>query len=449
MTKTLDVSPWRRAHTRILVALGIGWALDAFEIQIIGSVIKPIGTTFSLSKTDQTVWVWIVWFIGLVVGAMVFGYLADCFGRRRMFAATLVLYAIGALLTAASWSFAAFLSFRFLTAVGIGGEYSAVTSAVGEFMPTRRRGAACASVMNFWSVGGILAGLVGVLFVSPMLGADGWRYTLLFGAAAAAYGLYARRLIPESPRWLASRGRFQQADAVVEEVTGIEELGQRARHHAAATLRSDGKLRELWARHRGKLLFGMALDFSEAAAYYGLFTFLPVFVLTRGIVDVGAETVPYYYVIANVGGLLGGMLVSWTLDRFGRKPTVLAAYTVSAVAALGLAAAAASRSSAWTLIAFTIAVMCASSAWMSAYPTFSELFPTHLRATAVGACVSVGRVGAIIGVVVLAESATAFGLWTAFLCLAGLWLSGAAAAGIWWFRGREGVGESLEALAGA
>ena len=448
MSTRLDDSRWRPLHTRILLALGIGWALDAFEIQIVGSVIKPIAVRFSLSATDQTVWVWVVWFLGLMLGALVFGYLADRVGRRRLFVATLVMYSVAAVLTASSWSFGSFLLFRFLTALGVGGEYSAVSSAIAEFMPARRRGRTNALVMNFWSVGGIVAGLVAILFVSGVLGATGWRYAFLFGAASAAYGLYARRLIPESPRWLASRGRIAEANVVIESITGSpgdaehydpRELGGTFVEH----------LRELWREHRGKLLFGMALDFSEAGAYYGLFTFLPVFVLTRGVVDVGAGTVPYYYVIANVGGLAGGLLVSWTLDRFGRKPTVFLSYTAAAGSVLLVAAAARSGSPGWTLAAVTFAVFCASCAWMSAYPTFSELFPTHLRATGIGVCVGFGRIGAIVGVVVLAETATAFGLWTAFVCLAGLWLIGSVAAGVWWSRGVEGRGQALEALAHA
>jgi MFS family permease len=448
MSTRLDASVWRPLHTRILLALGIGWALDAFEIQIVGSVIKPIAGEFSLSTTDQTVWVWVVWFVGIMLGALVFGYLADRVGRRRLFVATLVLYSTAAILTASSWSFASFLAFRFLTGLGVGGEYSAVASAIAEFMPARRRGRTNALVMNFWSIGGIVAGLVGILFVSAVLGASGWRYAFLFGAVSALYGLYARRLIPESPRWLASRGRVGEANAVIEAVTGSSGDAERYDQRELRG-RFIAQLGELWREHRGKLLFGMALDFSEAAAYYGLFTFLPVFVLTRGVVDVGAGAVPYYYVIANVGGLLGGLLVSWTLDRFGRRPTVFWAYTAAAGSVLIVAAAARSGSPAWTLAAFTFAVFCASCAWMSAYPTFSELFPTHLRATGVGACVGFGRLGAIVGVVVLAETATAFGLWTAFLCLSGLWLVGSVAAAVWWSRGVEGRGRTLEALAHA
>jgi MFS family permease len=193
----------------------------------------------------------------------------------------------------------------------------------------------------------------------------------------------------------------------------------------------------------------MALDFSEAAAYYGLFTFLSVFVLTKGVVDVPAGTVPYYYVIANVGALAGGLFVARALDRAGRKPTVFFAYTAASLSTFLVAGAAATGSPGLTLAAFTTAVFFATTAWVSAYPTFTELFPTHLRATGVGASVGVGRVGAILGAVLLAETATSFGLWIAFATLAGLLAIGAIAAGIWWLRGIEGRGMTLEAIARA
>lgn len=181
--------------------------------------------------------------------------------------------------------------------------------------------------------------------------------------------------------------------------------------------------------------------------YYGLFTFVSVFVLTEGVVDVSATTVPYFYVVANVGALAGGILVSRTLDARGRKPTLFWAYTAAATGMLVLAAAAGTGSPWLTLAAFTLAVFCASCAWMSAYPTFSELYPTHLRATGVGAAVAVGRVGAILGAVILAQLASTFGLWSAFGILAALWLLGSLAAAVWWRRGIEARGIPLEQLA--
>lgn len=444
----LDRSPWRGAHTRIALALGVGWALDAFEVQIIGSVIPSIARDFGLSQAEQVA-VFVVWFAGLGIGAAAFGWIADRVGRRRLFVATLLLYSLAAVASAASPSYAVFLALRFLTALGVGGEYSAVCSAIAEFVPARHRGRTNAAVMSFWSVGGIVAGLVGIFFVSALLGDRGWRFALLFGAVSAVYALYARRLIPESPRWLAARGRLEEADAVIVHVTGLER-GAAAAARRPGVPRRDvrAQLRELWRAHRARLLYGMALDFSEASAYYGLFSFLTVFVLTDGEVHVAPGTVPWFYLVANAGGLAGGVLVSWALDRFGRKPTVFWAYVAAAASVLMVAMAATTGSPGATLAAFTLAVLCATAAWVSAYPTFTELFPTHLRATGVGASVAAGRVGAIVGAVVLAEVASAFGLWSAFATLAGLWGIGAVAAAAWWARGVEARGAPLEALGG-
>jgi MFS family permease len=445
MADRLDRAPWRPVHTRIAAALGVGWALDAFEVQIIGSVIPSIAKQFSLSQAEQVA-VFVVWFVGVGLGAALFGYLADRVGRKRLFVATLLVYSLAAIATAASPSYGFFLVFRFLTGLGVGGEYSAVASAIAEFMPARSRGRTNATVMNMWSIGGIVAGLVGIVFVSALLGAGGWRYALLLGAVSAAYALYARRLIPESPRWLASQGRLEEANAIIEQISGIPR--ERAEYLPEELHTSIGQqLRELWSRHRGRLLYGMALDFSEAAAYYGLFTFLSVFVLTGGSVHVAPTAVPYYYVVANVGGLAGGLVVSWALDRAGRKPTVFFAYSAASASVMLVALAATSGSAALVLAAFTFAVLCATAAWVSAYPTFSELFPTHLRATGVGASVAVGRVGAIVGAVLLGQTASSFGLWSGFATLAGLWAIGAIAAAIWWLRGIEARGVSLEALA--
>jgi MFS family permease len=447
MSDRLDRSRWRPIHRRIAGALGIGWALDAFEVQIIGSVIPSIASDFGLTKAQQIA-VFVVWFVGIGIGAALFGYLADKVGRRRLFVATLLLYSLAAIATAASPTYAVFMAFRFLTGLGVGGEYSAVASAISEFMPARARGRTNAVVMNFWSLGGIVAGLVSILFVSALLGRHGWRFALLFGALSAAYGLYARRLVPESPRWLASQGRLEEANAVIEQVTGLPR--ERAEYLPEELNRGvRAQLGELWREHRGRLLFGMALDFSEAAAYYGLFTFLSVFVLTKGVVDVPAGTVPYYYVVANVGALAGGLLVARALDRVGRRPTVFLSYTAASLSTFLVAGAATTGSPALTLAAFTVAVFFATTAWVGAYPTFTELFPTHLRATGVGASVAVGRVGAILGAVVLAETATSFGLWSAFATLAGLWAIGAVAAAVWWRRGVEARGMTLEALARA
>lgn len=164
------------------------------------------------------------------------------------------------------------------------------------------RGRTNALVMASWAIGGIVAGLVGIFSVSTLVGAAGWRYALLFGGVSALYALHVRGLIPESPRWLASQGRLQEANRVIEQVSGIP--AERALYDPTELHRSVfAQLREPWRDYRGRLVYGMALDFSEAAGYYWLFTFVSVFVLTEGVVDVSTTTVPYFYVVANMHNL--------------------------------------------------------------------------------------------------------------------------------------------------
>jgi MFS family permease len=443
MASRLDNARWRPIHTRIAIALGIGWMLDAFEVQIIGSVIPGIQQEFGLNG-QQAVWINVVWFSGIALGALGFGYLADRIGRKRMFVATLILYSVFAVATAAAPGYWWFIIFRFITALGVGGEYSAVTSAIAEFTPAHNRGRSNGLVMSFWAVGGILASLVSIVIIST-LGLT-WRYTLLFGVISAVYGLLARRLIPESPRWLAAHGRLEEADLAVVQITGVASpVG-----YVGADLgtSSRAKLGELWSNYRGRLVFGMALDFSEAAGYYGLFTAMSILVFSSatGAVPVSDKALPYYFLIANFGALAGGIFVSFALDRIGRKPTVTFSYTAAAISMLGCAYAASTGSPRVVLAAFTIAAFFATCAWVSAYPTFSELFPTSLRATGIGASVFVGRIGAIIGQVLLAKTASSFSVATMFTVLGLFWLIGAVAGGIWWRFGVEARGVSLEAL---
>jgi len=443
MARRLDDSNWRPMHTRIAAALGIGWMLDAFEVQIIGSVIPGIQAEFNLDSR-QAVLINIVWFAGIAFGALGFGYLADRVGRRRLFVATLILYSLAAIATATAPTYEIFVLFRFITALGVGGEYSAVTSAIAEFTPARSRGRSNGVVMSFWAVGGILASLVSILVISTF--GLSWRYTMLVGVISAGYGLIARRLIPESPRWLAAKGRLDEADRVVTAITGVASPDGYAMTGPPRGTRS--ALGELWANHRPKLFFGMALDFSEAAGYYGLFTAMSIFVFSSatGAVPISDSALPYYFLTANIGAFFGGLLVSWALDAAGRRPTVTFSYTAAAASMLGCAAAAATGSKTLVLVAFTIAAFFATCAWVSAYPTFSEIFPTDLRATGIGASVGVGRMGAVVGQILLAEVAVIFNLTTVFVVLGLFWLIGAIAGALWWVKGVEARGLSVDVL---
>lgn len=338
------------------------------------------------------------------------------------------------------------LVFRLLTAIGVGAEYSAINAAISEFIPARYRGKANATVMNFWSLGAILAALVSLYVVNLLPPDIGWRVAFGFGALVAASTAVIRKYIPESPRWLVSQGNLAGAEQVV---SGIEQgHGQNtavlALARSISTASFWAQTRELVSHYPGRVALGCLLDFSEAAGYYGLFAFLPLFILPE--IHVATTFVPFFYLVGNVGALAGGLVVAMLLDRIGRKVTVPVFYTLASIGVLLLAASTLTHSWRWVLAAFTVANLFATGSWISAYPTFSEIFPTHLRSTGIGLSVAVGRVGAFLAPLVLTAVATAFGMIPALVLLAVLWLIGAAAMAPWYFRGVEGKGRALEHL---
>jgi MFS family permease len=446
----LDAVAWNRVHTAITVALGIGWLLDAFEVTIVNNVISVFKDLWHLSNL-QASWILSIWFVGIMTGAYEFGYLADRYGRKRLFLLTLLLYGSFTLLTAFAWDYTSLMALRFVTAIGVGAEYAAINAAISEFIPARHRGKTNATVMNFWSVGAIFAALVTLLLINRLPPELGWRAAFGFGAFVAVAAALARRFIPESPRWLLARGDTQGASAVVDDI----EHGRFARSPApaspevaldSATRRSFWfQSRTLLRQHPGRLALGCALDFSEAAGYYGLFAFLALFILPS--VHVASTFVPWFYLIGNIGAFAGGIIVAALLDSMGRKATVSASYVLAALGVLLLAAATATHDWRWVLAAFTLANLFATGSWISAYPTFSEIFPTHLRSTGIGISVAVGRVGAFIAPLLLTYIANAAGMVPALLVLALFWLIGAVAMIPWYFLGVEGKGASLEAMA--
>ncbi len=445
----LDGTAWNRVHTAITIALGIGWLLDAFEVTIVNNVISVFKDLWHLSNL-QASWIFSIWFVGIMAGAYGFGYLADRYGRKRLFLMTLLLYGTFTFLTAFAWDYTSLMVLRFVTAIGVGAEYAAINAAISEFIPARHRGKANATVMNFWSLGAIFAALVTLLLINQLPPELGWRAAFGFGAIVAVAAALARRYIPESPRWLLARGDADSASAVVEDI----EHGRFSRSPAQAPVAAaphGSTQRSFWSQSRdlvrqypGRLALGCALDFSEAAGYYGLFAFLALFILPA--VHVEPTFVPWFFLIGNVGALIGGITVAWLLDRIGRKATVPASYLLAALGVLLLAAATATHDWRWVLAAFTLANLFATGSWISAYPTFSEIFPTHLRSTGIGISVAVGRIGAFIAPLLLTSIANAAGMIPALVVLAGFWLIGAIAMIPWYFHGVEGRGTPLEAM---
>src|SRR5437868_14715118 len=201
----LDRLPWTRFHTLVVVALGITWVLDGLEVTVAGSIAGALqeSPVLRFSAADVGL-VGSAYLVGAIAGAVLFGYLTDRFGRKRLFMVTLGIYLTATAATALSWDFWSFALFRFLTGAGIGGEYTAINSATQELIPARFRGRTDLAINGSFWLGAALGAGGAVAFLRPgLLPPDwGWRAASGIGAVLALFIVGFLQFIPDSPRWL-------------------------------------------------------------------------------------------------------------------------------------------------------------------------------------------------------------------------------------------------------
>lgn len=441
----LSAMPWNRFHTAMVLLFGMGWAMDAFEVTLIGNVLGALKDRFGLGADAMSLLLG-AWFAGLMLGAAGFGHLADRLGRRRVFLASLLLYGLATLAAALAPNLAALLVLRLLAGIGVGAEYAAINAAIAELVPSRSRGRAAALVLNFWPIGSLVAALLAWLVLSALPADIGWRVVFGFGGVIALSSAWFRRHLPESPRWLEATGRAAEAHAIVDGIAaGMTNppVTNAAPVRAAAT-GAGAALMTLLRRHPGRLALGALLDFAEASGYYGLFAFLPLVVLPA--LHLAAVQLPLFYLAGSVGALFGGFAASLLLDRWGRYATVTLFYLATALGTVTLAFAT-DLGTGVLMLGFALVNLLATGSWIAAYPTFSELFPTSLRASGIGVSVAFGRIGAIISPFLMG-SIGARSMPAALLMLAGFWVLGAATMAVWhWLGGVEASGLPLEHVA--
>jgi MFS family permease len=334
-----------------------------------------------------------LYLVGAITGALVFGRMSDMLGRKRLFFVTLSLYGAATLMTALSWSFASFALFRALTGAGIGGEGSAVNSAIDELLPARVRGRANLAINGTYWLGTVLGALLTLVVADPRVlpHTVAWRAAFLLGAVLSSGVLLLRNHLPESPRWLLLHGRAEEADSVIR---GIEqhvaarglELPQPGPPSAIVAKGNVGFVaiaRTLLVQHPRRTILGLALMVGQAFAYNGVF-FTYSLVLVR-FYDVPAEHIGRYLIPFAVGNLLGPLLLGRLFDTLGRRAMITSTYLVASalivVAGWGMARGwldAETQTAVWSAAFFV-----ASAAASSAYLTVSELFPVELRGMAI------------------------------------------------------------------
>ena len=400
----LDRLPWSRWHWRVVTALGVAWVLDGLEVTLVGSLggVLERGDRLALSATEVGVSA-SLYVGGAVLGALLFGRLADRLGRKRLFLLTLVLYACATFATAFSTDFAFFALCRFATGLGIGGEYAAINSAIDELIPARVRGRVNLAINgSFWLGAALGAGLSLVLLDERTLGPHwGWRVCFGLGALLAVAILLVRRDVPESPRWLALHGRPEEALRIVEDIEARvqRECGPLPAPApvAGSAVRGAGRaptarevmhvLLRLYPRRSAVVL---ALMISQAFFYNAIF-FTYALVLTRfyGVAD--AKVALYIFPFA-LGNVLGPLLLGPLFDSIGRRRMIALTYVLSGA---GLALTGWAFMEGWLdasgqALCWSAVFFLASAAASSAYLTVSEVFPLQMRALAIAIFYAVG-----------------------------------------------------------
>jgi MFS family permease len=406
----LDRLSWGRFHTLVVVALGITWILDGLEVTLAGAVAGALKESPSLNLTNAEVGLASSFYLaGAVLGALLFGWLTDRLGRKRLFLITLAVYLVATASTAFAWDFTSFALFRFLTGAGIGGEYTAIASCIQEFVPARYRGWTDLVINGSFWLGAALGAAASLVLLDPaLLQPDlGWRASFFIGAALGLVILAMRTSIPESPRWLMIHGRADEAHAILD---AIEDGHRRRGHHLPdedlpkfrCRARRSTPLGEVWQTlfftHRRRTLVGLSLMAAQAFLYNAIF-FTYALVLTA-FYGIRSDQVGWYLLPFAAGNFLGPLLLGRMFDTIGRRVMIGATYAISGVllALTGYLFAAGLLSATAQTIAWTIIFFFASAAASSAYLTVSETFPLEVRALAIAffyaAGTSIGGVAA-------------------------------------------------------
>jgi MFS family permease len=409
----LDALPFGRFHLLVIGALGITWILDGLEVTLAGTLSGELRASSGLSLSDTQIGVaGSSYLCGAVVGAFFFGWLTDRLGRKKLFSITLAVYLTAAAATGLSWDAWSFILFRFLTGAGIGGEYTAINSAIQELIPARMRGWTDLLINGSFWIGAAMGAGGSIILLNPNVidPEYGWRLAFLVGTIIGLSILVMRHWVPESPRWLMTHGFIKEADAAV---TDIEkrlqpagDAGTRKAPRVRLRMRDHTPLAEvaraLFKTYRSRTLVGLALMTAQAFFYNAIF-FTYALVLGN-FYHTPADQIGWYILPFAGGNILGPIFLGRLFDTVGRKVMIALTYGISGLLLAGTAFLFSQNLlSAQTLtVAWMIVFFFASAAASSAYLTVSEIFPLEIRALAIAFFYAIGTgVGGVIGPILL------------------------------------------------
>lgn len=380
---------------RLLGIFGLVWAADAMQVLAVGFTAPSIAKTFGLTL-PEALQTGTLFFLGMLLGAALFGRLADRYGRRRILIGTVALDAVFGLLSVVAPNFEILLALRFVTGLAVGGTLPVDYAMMAEFLPARQRGRWLVALEGFWAVGTVAVALAA--WVASSAGVtDAWRWIFACTAIPAVFGLLLRFWVPESPFFLLKTGRPDEARTVLNKIlTGNGKAATQARILAGPTApaRDAGGIFTGALRRRTLLILSVWLLVSSA--YYGVFVWLPGYLAGEGFGFVRGYG---FLVIVALAQIPGYILAAWGVERLGRRPTLMAFLALSALGCLLFTLA---TTPAWVATAILMMSFALLGTWGALYAYTPELYPTRSRATGMGAAGAMARFGGLLAPTVMA-----------------------------------------------
>jgi len=415
LASKLEKIPLHTFHYKLLAVIGTPYTFVAMDLLLISLALPSITKAFDIPARIAGFLAGSV-FIGMMVGAATWGFLADLLGRKKALELTILIYSLFTGLTAASWSWQAIVAFRILTGVGLGGCIPLCFVYLSEFIPAAHRGRFLVLLDSFWAVGWILASLLGYLIIPKL----GWRYYFIAGSLPILSLILTHLYLPRSIRFLEDKGRTREAVKELEKIavkTGvkIEEIAPEEKPREQKV-----PVKELWSKeYRKRTIFAWIMWFCMVYGYYSLFLWIVKFMAATGY---PVPKAMYYALTTSLAQLPGYFTAAYLVDTIGRKP-VLTSYL------LLTAASTAAFSTAKTpveIVAYLSAIsfFCLG-AWGVVMTYTAEVYPTRVRGTGYGAASGFGRIAGLIGPTIIGFLLETYGVKTSILATALVFLVGA------------------------